>query len=81
MRARGFCPIESRVIERSIDDGKCLVKLSSPLALAVDLMIAKLPQNLGHLAAGGGVAMMAATLAIEMSGSHAVPLEQAGFFR
>ena len=57
--------------------GQCLVELAGALALAVDLVVAEVTQDVGDGdSAGGRLAMMAAAVAVEVGGGQAVFLEQ-----
>ncbi len=56
---------------------KGLIELTGVLALAVDLVIAKIAEDVGDGdSAGGRLAMMAAAVAIEVGGCDAILLEQ-----
>ncbi len=56
--------------------GQGLVKLGGSLALAVDLVVAQVPQDIrnGH-AAGGRLAVLAAAMAVKVRGRLAIVFE------
>src|ERR1700679_3864044 len=76
MRTGGFGGSEVGLGKAARVGGQCLVELGGALALAIDLMISQIAENIRHgHATCGRLAMLAAAVAVKVSGRLTIFLE------